>query len=262
MNAVRPPAVAGAFYPGDPRVLARTVDALLAEAPPWQGPPPKAVIVPHAGYVYSGPVAATAYRAIEAGRDRYRRVVLVGPSHRVPFAGVAIPSVDAFATPLGVVPLDRPVLDRLARLPGVQVSDAPHALEHSLEVQLPFLQRVLGDFTLVPIAVGEVGAEEMADLFEAVWDGDETLIVVSSDLSHYLPYDAARVVDARTAAAIEQNAWEALDYESACGRMGVRGLLEWARRHGKHLKTLDLRNSGDTAGSPDSVVGYGAFALT
>ncbi len=261
MDAIRPPAVAGTFYPGDPIALQEMVDALLAEAPVWRGPPPKAVIVPHAGYVYSGPVAATAYRAVAAGRDRYRRVVLVGPSHRVPFVGAAIPSVEAFATPLGEIPLDAQTLAQLARHPAVRVSDAPHAGEHSLEVQLPFLQRVLRDFTLVPITVGDIDPQDMADILERVFGGDETLVVVSSDLSHYLPYEEARIVDARTASAIESNAWEALDWDSACGRAGVRGLLEWARRHERQVRTLDLRNSGDTAGPRDRVVGYGAFAL-
>jgi AmmeMemoRadiSam system protein B len=226
---------------------------------------PKAVIVPHAGYVYSGPVAAAAYVRLRPGRGVVRRVVLLGPSHHVPFRGLAVPATEAFATPLGEVPVDRQAVERILALPSVREFDGAHADEHSLEVQLPFLQEVLeeqpGDFALVPIAAGSAPPEEVASVIEALWDGAETLFVVSSDLSHYHDYETARRLDAATCRAIEAMRPEDIGEEDACGRVPVRGLLLAARRHGLRARTLDLRNSGDTAGPRDRVVGYGAWAL-
>lgn len=266
-TAIRPPAVAGMFYPATADELAADVDRMLAQTAVRPGGPglktsPKAIIVPHAGYIYSGPIAASAYALLRPIRGRIQRVVLLGPAHRVPFRGFALPSVKAFRTPLGDVPVDRAAIDRLRGLPLVKILDDAHAGEHSLEVHLPFLQRTLGGFAVLPVVVGLVGGDDVAKLLEDVWGGDETLIVVSSDLSHYYAYAKARMLDAETAAAIERLDGAALDEESACGRVPIRGLLQVARRHGLACRRLDLRNSGDTAGPRDQVVGYGAWAFT
>ncbi|MFN3593739.1 MAG: AmmeMemoRadiSam system protein B [Thiobacillaceae bacterium] len=257
---IRRAAVAGMFYPGDRVHLARDVRRLIDAAYP-KPLRPKALIVPHAGYVYSGPVAASAYALLKDRRDEIRRVVLLGPVHRVWVQGLALPAVDAFETPLGRVPLDEAAMAKLLDLPQVEVNEAAHAWEHSLEVHLPFLQTVLDEFSLVPLAVGGASAEEVAEVLELVWGGDETLIVVSSDLSHYLPYEEARRIDASTARAILDLRTDLVG-EQACGAHPVNGLLLAARRHRLRPHLLDLRNSGDTAGDRSRVVGYGAFALT
>lgn len=260
MTMIREPAVAGCFYPADPGQLGQTVERLIRAVPAVESPAPKALIVPHAGYVYSGPIAASAYARLRPYRDRYRRVVLLGPSHRVPVAGLALSSADAFRTPLGDVPVDKQAIARLD-LPELQVSDRAHVAEHSLEVHLPFLQSVLGPFTLVPIVVGDATPEQVANVLEGLWDGPDTLIVVSSDLSHYLQYEEARRVDRHTCAAIEGLDARGIDHDGACGASPVSGLLLAARRHGMAVTTLDLRNSADTVGDPDAVVGYGAWAF-
>ena len=261
MDTVRPAAVAGTFYPGETTALAAEVAGYLADAGAPHGPAPKAIIAPHAGYIYSGPIAASIYARLAPLRGRVTRVVLAGPAHRVCVNGAAIPSAAAFASPLGTVTLDTEALDTLRKLPFVEVSDAAHAREHSLEVHVPFLQSVLGAFRLVPIVVGDASPDEMAALFDALWGGDETLIVVSSDLSHYLPYGAAQARDGDTARAIL--AMDAtLGPEEACGAYPINGLLRTARRRGMRCEVVDLRNSGDTAGDRSRVVGYGAFAFT
>ena len=261
MSTIRPAAVAGMFYPDNPVELKHVVADLLARAKrDAASPVPKALIVPHAGYIYSGPVAASAYVRLERLRGRIRRVVLLGPTHRVYVQGLALPEAERFATPLGEVQLDRAGMQAVAGLPQVIKSAAAHRMEHSLEVQLPFLQQVLGDFQLLPLAVGEAGAAEVADVLETVWGGDETLIVISSDLSHFLPDPAARKVDGATVDAIlALNSH--LSHEQACGATPINGLLLAARRHGLHPVVLDVRNSSDTAGDPDRVVGYAAFAF-
>lgn len=260
MNAIREPAVAGRFYAKSADDLARSVATMLDAVPVSFGSAPKALIVPHAGYVYSGPVAATAYAELRRYRDRYRRVVLLGPSHRVAFRGLAMTSAAAFRTPLGDVRIDHESVTGLD-IPGLRVADAPHAAEHSLEVQLPFLVNVLGDFVLVPIVVGDAVPALVARVLDALWDGPETLIVISSDLSHYLAYDDARKVDARTCDAIEHFDAERLDHDMACGATAIAGLLIAARRRGLDIRTLDLRSSGDTSGDKSTVVGYGAWML-
>ncbi|MFA6110427.1 MAG: AmmeMemoRadiSam system protein B [Candidatus Latescibacterota bacterium] len=218
-------------------------------------------IVPHAGYPYSGPVAGTAYSLLQATGSQVRRVVLIGPAHRVPLRGLALPAETAFATPLGEVPLDREMVERTARLELVTVDSEAHAQEHGLEVQLPFLQEVLGDFTLVPLVVGEASAEEVALVLDALWGGPETLVVVSSDLSHYHDYETATRLDRQTSAAIEGLRLEELGRDSACGRVPIQGLLLAARQRGLQVRCLDRRNSGDTAGPHDRVVGYGAYVV-
>ncbi|HEY5646198.1 MAG TPA: AmmeMemoRadiSam system protein B [Pseudomonadales bacterium] len=256
----RTAAVAGMFYPGEPDRLAATVRQLLADSEPAPAAHPKALIVPHAGYVYSGPIAASAYRQLDGVAERISRVVLLGPAHRVPLIGMAFPSVDSFAVPGGDVPLDRAAIAAALELPGTCVSDEAHAFEHCLEVQLPFLQAVLGSFQLVPMVVGRASAMEVARVLECLWGGDETLIVVSSDLSHYLPYDHARRVDAHTTAKILARATD-LTGEEACGAYAINGLLLAARGYGLSVHSLDVRNSGDTAGDRRQVVGYGSYAL-
>lgn len=258
---IRKPAVAGLFYPADPAALRAQVDAMLAEAAAHGvHPPPKAVIAPHAGYVYSGPVAATAYASLRAAAGKIKRVVLLGPAHRVYVDGIAATSARAYLTPFGEVPIDQGAVRSLLELPGVKVFDAAHAPEHSLEVHLPFLQRVLGsDFSLVPLVVGEASPPEVAAVLERVWGGAETLVVVSSDLSHYLPYGEARRVDEATTRAVSELRYADLDPDHACGAYPIRGLLAAAAKHGLHAELVDLRNSGDTAGPKDKVVGYGAF---
>lgn len=260
MPANRPPAVAGSFYPADPGRLLLDLRRFLDATKP---PPltPKALIVPHAGYMYSGAIAASAYSTLRPLATRIRRVVLLGPTHRVAVRGLALPAATTFSTPLGEIKLDTGVLRELAHMPQVVVSDAVHAQEHSLEVQLPFLQTVLQDFTLVPLAVGDASAEDVATVLEAVWGGPETLIVISSDLSHYLPAEAAQLIDRRTADEILR-LHPVPSHEQACGATPINGLLLAARAHHLRPHLLDLRNSGDTAGPHDSVVGYAAFAFT
>lgn len=262
MASIRNAAVAGLFYPGEPGTLSAEVDDLLAgtgEPAPRLGFP-KALIVPHAGYVYSGPVAARAYDELAAARGTVRRVVLLGPVHRVPVRGLAVPTAHAFATPLGSVPVDREALAALRDLPQVVQSDAAHQLEHALEVQLPFLQKQLGEFSLVPFAVGAASVQEVAEVIERLWGGRETLVVLSTDLSHYHPYDAARRIDGATLSRIAQFAAD-LDHHEACGATPLNGLLALARGKQLAIRLLDACNSGDTAGGKDRVVGYSAFAL-
>jgi AmmeMemoRadiSam system protein B len=260
-RAVRPPAVAGLFYPADPRRLAADVEGYLRAGAVADGPPPKALVAPHAGYAYSGPVAGSAFRTLASVAARLRRVVLLGPSHFVPVAGLALPVWERFATPLGEVAVDPAGRAALSGLPQVATDDRPHAREHALEVELPFLQRALGDFSLVPLVVGEASPALVAEVLERLWGGDETLVVVSTDLSHYLDYAAARRRDERTARAVGALDETAIGDADACGRQPLRGLLVAARRHGLAARRLDLRNSGDTAGRRDAVVGYGAFAF-
>ena len=228
-EATRPAAVAGMFYPASPEALRSSVRGLLDEAGADETAPPKVLIVPHAGYIYSGSTAARGYATLRQVAGRVRRVVLVGPAHRVALRGVAIPTVGRFETPLGPVDLDRPALDALAEVPHVVQSNSAHAAEHALEVQLPFLQEVLEDFTLVPLVVGDAAPDEVAAVLERVWGGPETLIVVSSDLSHYLPYDTARRVDAMTLAQVLQLGPE-LDHQQACGATPINALMLVARR--------------------------------
>lgn len=259
-SAVRPPAVAGQFYPDNAADLRAAVHYYLARCQPVENAP-KAIIAPHAGYVFSGPIAASAYVGWRDLGDSVRRIILLGPAHRVYLRGMALPAAASFRTPLGDVAVDQNALTSLRGMPGVIVDDEPHADEHSLEVQLPFLQTLFPDFTLVPIVVGDVSAKTVAAVLERLWSGDETRIVISTDLSHYHNYAAAREIDAATSAAICTMEAEAISPEQACGCMPLRGLLYYAREHGLHVRELDRRNSGDTAGPRDRVVGYGAYAV-
>lgn len=262
MYRVRPAAVAGAFYPGDPRQLAEDLDEMLSGVESFE--PcfgfPKVLIVPHAGYIYSGPMAARAYDELGPARGIVSRVVLLGPVHRVPVRGLALPDADAFETPLGGVRIDAGAAQQLSDLPQVVKSAAAHAMEHSLEVQLPFLQRVLGEFSLVPFAVGDTTTDQVAEVIDRLWGGRETLFVVSTDLSHYHSYEDSRRIDGDTASRIEAFATD-IGHEQACGATPLNGMLRVARARGLGLRRLGVCNSGDTAGGRGRVVGYGAFAL-
>ncbi len=257
---VRPPAVAGLFYEADPERLRRHVATLLGSVPADPHPAPRALIVPHAGYVYSGQTAARAYARLRPLQGRISRVALFGPAHRVYLQGMAIPSVDAFGTPLGEVALDRPALRRIAGLPGVTVSDEAHREEHSLEVQLPFLQAVLGEFSLVPVVVGRCEPGTVGVVMDALWQEPETLLLVSTDLSHFHSYGEARDLDRHTCERLLAREHD-LAGEDACGAQALNGLMNTRRGSSLEMELIDLCNSGDTAGDRGRVVGYGAFSL-
>ena len=256
----RAAAVAGYFYEADPLRLQHHVEQLLNDAIPDDGPLPGALIVPHAGYVYSGSTAARGYKCLLHDADQVKRVLLIGPAHRVYVDGMAIPSVERFSTPLGEIPLDRAALARIAQLPGVEISDTAHQDEHSLEVQLPFLQTVLGDFSLLPVVVGGAGADRVAAVIDLFADDPATLIVISSDLSHFHAYPDAQRLDRATCDRILERATD-LRGEQACGARAINGLMASSRSRDLDIELLQACNSGDTAGSPDRVVGYAAFAL-
>lgn len=263
--SIRQPAVAGSFYPQEKSQLHAMVTEMLAEseARDEQHPVPKAIIAPHAGYIYSGPIAATIYNQLKPLREIITRVVLLGPSHHVAFRGIASCSSNAYRTPLGDVEVDRSAIESLSNLPQVTQLDQAHTYEHSLEVQLPFLQEILRrSFKLVPLVVGDAAPAEVVQVLERLWGGDETLIVISSDLSHFHDYDYARKRDSATTRAIEALNPDVIEGGDACGCRPVNGLLAIARAKGLSVETLDLRNSGDTAGPRDRVVGYGAYSFT
>jgi hypothetical protein len=259
---VRPPAVAGQFYPANPDELRTEVSNFLAVAKPAPGKVPKAMIAPHAGYRFSGPIAGSAYAWLARGRDSLKRVVLLGPSHFVAFPGLAASSAKAFQSPLGPIPVDVEALAQAYTLPQVTTLDAAHRDEHSLEVHLPFLQMTLAEFKLVPLVVGNAPVNEVEEVLNELWGGRETCIIVSSDLSHYHAYQTAQQIDRDTACAIESLNWKELDSDRACGCQPIRGLLCAAKAHDLRCRTVDLRNSGDTSGGRDQVVGYGAFIFT
>ena len=258
---IRQPAVAGMFYPADKKILKDDISDYLknVKCEAWNNP--KAIIVPHAGYVYSGPIAASAYKQLIPYKDKINRVVLLGPSHRVAFNGVAVSDADFFATPLGNIPLDKKGVQLLSALPQVVVSEQAHREEHSLEVQLPFLQEVLNEFTLIPLVVGDVERHEVAKVIDLFWGDQNTLFVISTDLSHYHSYNEAKNMDRKTSDAIENLKAEQIGYDDACGRNGLKGMITVAEEKQLSIDTLDLRNSGDTAGDKNRVVGYGAYVI-
>jgi AmmeMemoRadiSam system protein B len=256
----RQPAVAGTFYPSNPKQLRHSLADHLNEAKTGTKVP-KAIIVPHAGYIYSGSIAASAYARLQKAHHKITRVVLIGPSHHVAFRGLAVSRAQTFTTPLGNIPVDQAAVATVLRLPFVDYLEQAHAHEHSVEVQLPFLQAMLDDFTIVPLVAGDATAEQVSQVLDALWGGDETLIVISSDLSHYHDYATAKRLDQATSEAIEQLDYERLSFESACGRVPISGLLKRAREKSLVIKTIDLRNSGDTAGDKNRVVGYGAYVI-
>lgn len=258
---VRRAAVAGTFYPAEKEMLLRDIHRLLSNLQSAPPTPLKAIIVPHAGYIYSGQTAACAYAQLAAFKDTIRRVVLLGPVHRVPVHGLALPGGDAFDTPLGRVELDKEAIARISGLRQIFISPMAHAMEHSLEVQLPFLQTVLEDFKVVPLAVGDATPSEVAQVLKMLWGGPETLIVVSSELSHYLSYAAAQAIDGETVHDI-LDLQATLTHHQACGATPVNGLLLAARQYHLHPKMLHACNSGDTAGDKSRVVGYASFIFT
>lgn len=259
---IRPPAVAGVFYPAQSDELRASVEQHLAGAPAltsqrW----PKAIIAPHAGFAYSGPIAGSAFSLLAPARKIVKRVIVIGPNHRVSVDRVAATSAEAFATPLGVVPVDRAAMERLSSLTQVDVFDAAHAPEHSIEAHLPFLQLALENFSIVPLVVGDTQAQDVSEILEMLWGGPETLISISSDLSHFHDYDTARKMDSGTADAIEQLRPDDIRFEHACGRVPIKGLMAVSPKHGLKIERKDLRNSGDTSDRRDSVVGYGAWGF-
>jgi AmmeMemoRadiSam system protein B len=262
MQTIKPPAVAGLFYPADPELLHQDIQHFLSSAHRSNLSHPKALIAPHAGYVYSGPIAGSAYATLDAVKEAISRVIILAPAHRVAFRGIAYCSATHFQTPLGLIPVDLSALAQITDLPTVMKNNEAFQEEHSIEVHLPFLQEILNEFSIVPILVGEASAEQVATVLEKLWGGTETLVVISSDLSHYLDYDSARKMDQDTTQAIESLHPDALTYHSACGRTPISGLLLCAKRYGLNVNTLDLRNSGDIAGSHDRVVGYGAYVFS
>lgn len=263
MEIIRPSAVAGLFYPANSGILSDMIEQDLAQAASASDNlNPKALIVPHAGYVYSGPIAASAFVYLQPYRHLFKRVVIIGPSHHVGFNGVAISNADYFDTPLGIIPVDMDAQTELLTIAGVQVNEAAHAAEHSLEVQLPFLQILLDEFAIVPIVVGRATPQLVSEVIATLWGGSETLILISSDLSHYHNYQTAKQLDQTTTQAILNQDVDTIDSHHACGCVGIRGLLTFAKRHPLDATMLDLRNSGDTAGSKDRVVGYGAYLFT
>lgn len=268
MNSVRAPAVSGTFYPSNRTVLRQTVNKYLETAvspslsQKQSSKIPKAIIAPHAGYIYSGAIAGVAYQRLQGRSEHIKRVVLIGPAHTMRIRGLATVSVDALVTPLGEVEVDKEVLEQIRPFPQLQTNDAVHAQEHGLEVHLPFLQMILQEFKVVPLVVGESSGAEVAEVLNALWGAKETLIIVSSDLSHFYDYKTAVKRDTQTAASILNLEPEKLKQESACGRLPIQGLLIQAKQKGLSVHLLDLKNSGDTAGNKDRVVGYGAFVFT
>ncbi|MDH5233059.1 MAG: AmmeMemoRadiSam system protein B [Gammaproteobacteria bacterium] len=260
MSSIRPAAVAGLFYPDDPRQLKDMVMQMINKAQ-TQDFDAKAIIAPHAGYIYSGPIAASAYKAIENKRKQIKRVVLIGPSHRVAFSGIAVSSASEFATPLGNITLDSKAVAQLIQFPQVQTLDRAHEQEHSLEVHLPFLQLILDDFKLVPLVVGDTQAHEVAEVINALWDDEATFIIISSDLSHYHDYATAQRIDKQTSNAIATLNPDPIGFEQACGRNPLNGFLQVAKEKGLKAEILDQRNSGDTSGDKSRVVGYGAYVF-
>ncbi|MCK4609011.1 MAG: AmmeMemoRadiSam system protein B [Gammaproteobacteria bacterium] len=260
MQKIRKPAVAGLFYPADPKELRNLVLSMLAHAKS-DHPIPKAIIAPHAGYMYSGPTAAKAYACLSQATSEIKRVVILGPAHRYSFQGIAAPQADSFNTPLGLVKVDHQALESILPLPQVSVSDEAHALEHSIEVQLPFLQVVLKEFSIIPLVVGTSNAEQVSQVLDLLWGKKDTLIVISSDLSHYHDYETAMLLDKRTAQAILNYNHALIKSDRACGCQPILGLLLSAASRKLRVSLIDLTNSGDTAGPKDKVVGYGAFHI-
>ena len=261
MQTLRLPAVAGMFYPSDALALQSQIDSFLETVSPSDDPIPKAIIAPHAGYLYSGPIAASVYARLQPIRQQIKQVVLLGPSHRVPLQGLATSGATHFVTPLGKIEVNQTVNAVLQQFSQVMLFDKAHTSEHSLEVQLPFLQTILNDFKLIPLVVGEASPQQVSEVLESVWDEKDTFVVISSDLSHYLDYATACQRDKQTSQAIENLYPEVIRPERACGCRAINGLLLLAKQKGLQAKTIDLRNSGDTAGTKDRVVGYGAYVF-
>lgn len=262
MLKIQHPVVAGTFYPDNPSRLKQMLKYLLSKTSAHKKQA-RALIVPHAGYIYSGAIAATAYARLRAEKQNIKKIVLIGPSHHLGFQGVALNTAEQFLTPLGAIAVNGEAIKRIATLPFAHFINQAYSKEHSLEVHLPFLQSVIGTFSLIPVVTGKVSAEQLCELIELFWGDLETIIIISSDLSHFLEYEAAQHQDKKTSAFIEQLQYEKLDRRAACGYIPISGLLALARKKSLQVKTLDLRNSADTAGSAhkNRVVGYGSYAI-
>jgi len=262
MAKIHKPVVAGTFYPEDPSLLKQMLRQFLSSAPAHEKPP-KAIIAPHAGYIYSGSIASSVYVRLHSVKHKIKKVLLIGPSHRVGFQGLALSTADQFLTPLGAIAIDTLAVKKIAEYPYAQFLDQAYEQEHCLEVHLPFLQTVLDSFSLIPVIVGNASAEQICELIALFWDEPDTFTVISSDLSHFLDYGEAQIKDKKTSELIEQLDYTKLDNNSACGRIPISGLLALAKKYNLQVKTVDLRNSGDTAGSKgkNKVVGYGAYVI-
>ncbi len=264
IEQIRPTAVAGLFYPNSADELSDTINAYLANTAQTMTSPKtiKAIVAPHAGYVYSGPIAASAYTLLRKTNSQFNKVILLGPAHRVKLTGIAIPTVQQFDSPLGPINIDQELLMQINQFDFVHESDLAHKEEHCLEVQLPFLQTVLQDFKIVPLLIGDISAEQVSLVLESIWDVDNLLIVVSTDLSHYYDYITAQKLDQKTSQFIEELNSNKIEYDHACGKTALQALLLSAKKHKLCAKTIDLRNSGDTAGEKNKVVGYGAYVIS
>lgn len=262
VDSIRRPAVAGRFFPAVRSELTAIVQSCLQEAsPPERTGAPKAIIAPHAGFAFSGPVAGSAFAPLTEAANEIGRVVLIGPSHHVAFDGVATSGFGNFETPLGVVSVDAGAIRQALKFDFVKEFEPAHQREHSLETHLPFLQSVLGEFQVVPLVTGRIDRETLARLFDALWGGEETIISVSSDLSHFFDYETARSLDRETSTRIAQFEADQITPDDACGAVSIRGFLEAGRRREMRSEIIDLRNSGDTAGDRSRVVGYGAYGF-
>ncbi len=261
MEFVRTTAVAGAFYPSEPEILSKDIQRYIEETPSVSLPVPKAIIVPHAGYEYSAGVAASAYKLLKSGRKSIKKVVILAPSHKIGFNGMALTKASAYETPLGNVEIDKEMNEQLLALPLVDYLEEAHKSEHSLEVQLPFLKEALDDFKLIPVITGNASPTDVETLLETVWGKKDTLIVISTDLSHYLPYNEACILDNKTKTAIENLDIDSIEQEQACGYVPLKGMLTIAKAKKMQVETLEVKNSGDTSGSKNRVVGYGAWAF-
>lgn len=262
MSLIKRPAVAGKFYPGDAKALRQMLAELFAAAAKRVAPIntcPKAIIAPHAGYIYSGATAAAGYQVLTAFADRIKHVTLLGPAHYIPVLGLACSSSDFFETPLGKLVVRPSLRSQILNLPQVKTNDSAFEKEHSLEVHLPFLQTVLNNFTILPLLVGRAEPAEIAEVIEACWGDEHSLIVISSDLSHYLSYEQAQMIDQQTSAAIVSLQVDNIDRHQACGRSPIKGLLTAAQHHNLYVKVIEQCNSGDTAGDKSRVVGYASY---
>lgn len=257
MHKIKKPAVAGAFYPDEPDILNNMVEHLF-DAITWAGSSPKAIIAPHAGYIYSGIAAACAYQCLEM-MPYIKNIILVGPSHYIAFNGVAYSDYDTFITPLGELFVNTNLIQQIAKLPATQHFNDAFSREHCLEVQFPFLQKKLNEFTIVPLLVSGANKQTVASVLEALWGDKETLVIISSDLSHYHDYLTAQQLDSETSQAIVNLDADNIKEDSACGRIAIRGLLHLAKQKKMQAKKILQINSGDTAGDKQRVVGYGAY---
>ena len=261
MEKIKQADVAGMFYPGEEASLRQMVDGFIQKALSFDLRP-RAIIAPHAGYIYSGSIAGTAYKTIAAVRDQIENVIIMSPAHRFYLRGIALHMADAFATPLGNIPVNIGIVKKIKQFSSVQWEERSFIQEHGLETHLPFIQRAFKPgIKIVPMIVGECQESEVAEILESVWEDPRNFVIISSDLSHFHSYADAKKLDRNTVDLIQNLDSQSLDTEFACGHYPICGLLNLARNRKLKIKALDIRSSGDTAGSKESVVGYGSFAV-